>query len=58
MTQNGESAAARFDTTFDIDRTEFGLNGVAKMKGFNISISKRVQIHVSIAASVPSPNVP
>lgn len=39
--QDGASAAARFDTTFDIDRTEFGLNGVPKMKGFNIPISKR-----------------
>ena len=59
MTQrDGASAAARFDTTFDIDRTEFGLNGLPKTKGFNIPISKRVQIHVSIAAPLRSPGAP
>jgi polyisoprenoid-binding protein YceI len=58
MTQDGASPAARFDTTFDIDRTEFGLNGVPKMKGFNVSISKRVRIHVSIAAPLKSPGAP
>ena len=56
--QDGAPAAARFDTTFDIDRTEFGLNGVPKMKGFNIPISKRVRIHVSIAAPMRSPGAP
>ena len=56
--QDGAPAAARFDTTFDIDRTEFGLNGVPKMKGFNIPISKRVRIHVSIAAPMRSPSAP
>jgi polyisoprenoid-binding protein YceI len=45
MMKNGASTAARFDTTFEIDRTEFGLNGVPKMAGFNISIAKRVRIH-------------
>jgi polyisoprenoid-binding protein YceI len=58
MTQDGASVAARFDATFDIDRTEFGLSGVPKMKGFNISISKRVRIHVSIAAPVRLPGAP
>jgi polyisoprenoid-binding protein YceI len=57
-TQDGASTAARLDTTFDIDRTEFGLNGVPKMKGFNVSIAKRVRIHVSIAAPLRSPGAP
>jgi polyisoprenoid-binding protein YceI len=49
MDQNNGKPVARFDTTFEIDRTEFGLNGVPKWNGFNVSISKRVQIHVNIA---------
>ena len=57
-TEQEGASAARFDTTFDIDRTEFGLNGVPKMKGFNIPISKRVRIHVSIAAPMRSPGAP
>ena len=56
--QDGAQTAARFDTTFDIDRTDFGLNGAPKTKGFNISISKRVRIHVSIAAPMRSPSAP
>ena len=58
MMKNGASTAARFDTTFEIDRTEFGLNGVAKMAGFNISIAKRVRIHVSISAPMRSAGAP
>jgi len=47
----GSAPAATFETTFNIDRTEFGLNGVPKWNAFSISIAKRVQIHVAIATS-------
>ncbi len=40
-----------FESTFQIDRTEFGLNGVPSIKGFSVSISKKVQIHIAIAPS-------
>jgi len=38
-----------FESTFQIDRTDFGINGVPNMKGFKVSISKKVQIHIAIA---------
>jgi polyisoprenoid-binding protein YceI len=37
-----------FETTFQIDRTEFGLNGTPTWGGVNVSIAKNVQIHVAI----------
>ncbi len=38
-----------FDTTFQIDRTEFGLNGAPTWGGFRVSIAKNVQIHIAVA---------
>jgi polyisoprenoid-binding protein YceI len=46
-------AGARFETSFDIDRTEFGLNGSPKFSGFKVSIAKKVNIHLVIAAALP-----
>jgi hypothetical protein len=46
----GSGPAAIFQTTFQIDRTEFGLNGTPTFGGFNVSIAKKVQIHIEIAA--------
>jgi len=46
----GALSGAVFDTTFPIDRTEFGLNGSPAVGGFKVSISKNVQIHIAIAA--------
>jgi polyisoprenoid-binding protein YceI len=43
----------RFETTFDIDRTEFGLNGVPKWGGMNVSVAKNVKIHLAIATALP-----
>jgi len=40
---------AFFESTFDIDRTAFGLTGIAKTAGFNVSISKEVRIHIAVA---------
>lgn len=40
----------RFETTFDIDRTEFGLNGSPKYGGINVSVAKKIRIHLAIVA--------
>lgn len=40
---------AFFESTFDIDRTAFGLTGLAQTPGFNVSISKEVRIHIAVA---------
>ena len=45
----GTKPAAVFETTFEIDRTDFGLNGVPTWGGFKVSIAKKVEIHIAIA---------
>jgi polyisoprenoid-binding protein YceI len=40
-----------FETSFDIDRTEFGIVGIPRAGGLNVSIAKKVRIHLAIAAS-------
>jgi polyisoprenoid-binding protein YceI len=57
-TESGSAAGTSFESTFQIDRTEFGLNGVPDWHGFHVSISKNVQIHIAIAtrSSTPSPS--
>jgi len=44
-----------FESNFQIDRTEFGLNGAPKFGGMNVSIAKKVAIHIAIAANVGGP---
>jgi polyisoprenoid-binding protein YceI len=39
------------ESTFEIDRTEFGLNGSPRWSGFKVSISKNVQVHLAIATT-------
>ena len=51
----GTTPGAAFESTFQIDRTEFGLNGSARQYGFHVSISKKVQIHITIATRPSSP---
>lgn len=52
LNRAGGSGQPAFETRFQIDRTEFGLNGGGtRAKGFNVSIGKRVDIHLAIAAS-------
>jgi polyisoprenoid-binding protein YceI len=51
----GDPSSGVFESTFDIDRTEFGLNGSPKVSGFKVSISRKVQIHIAIATTLPSP---
>jgi polyisoprenoid-binding protein YceI len=48
-TLSGTTPGAAFESTFQIDRTEFGLDGSASQYGFHLSISKKVQIHIAIA---------
>lgn len=43
------AGATRFETEFDIDRTEFGLNGRPSWNGINVSIGHKVRIHLAIA---------
>lgn len=43
----GTAPTTTFETTFQIDRTDFGLNGSPKFSGVNVSISKNVQIHIA-----------
>lgn len=45
---------AQFETTFDIDRSEFGLNGSATAGGFHLSVAKKVTIHLAIVAGRPA----
>jgi polyisoprenoid-binding protein YceI len=40
-----------FESTFQIDRTEFGLNGLPRWNGFKVSISKKVQVHIAMATT-------
>lgn len=44
-------AATRFETTFEIDRTDFGLNGSPRFGGLNISVAKKVRIHLAIVTA-------
>ena len=56
-TASGSAEGTAFESTFQIDRTEFGLNGVPNWHGFHVSISKNVEIHIAIATR-PSPALP
>src|SRR5262249_5039462 len=48
----GSPSGAIFASNFQIDRTEFGLNGVPKWGAFKVSVSKKVDIHIAIATTV------
>ena len=45
----GTSSGPRFETTFQIDRTDFGLTGTPKPGGLSVSIAKTVRIHLALA---------
>jgi polyisoprenoid-binding protein YceI len=53
----GDLSSAVFETTFPIDRTEFGLNGVPRWNGLRVSISKNVQIHLAIVTALNTPQL-
>jgi polyisoprenoid-binding protein YceI len=46
-------AKSFLETTFQIDRTDFGINGIPGMGGPLVSIGKKVQIHIAIATAPP-----
>lgn len=48
-------AKSFLETTFQIDRTEFGINGIPGFGGPMVSISKKVQIHIAIATGQRPP---
>lgn len=50
--RSSDGSGAIFETTFPIDRTEFGLNGNPAWGGFTLKIAKNVQIHLAIATAV------
>jgi len=43
---------ALFETTFPIDRTDFGLLGDPSWGGFSLKIARSVQIHMAIATAI------
>lgn len=43
---------AVFETTFPIDRTDFGLLGDSSLGGVSLKIAKSVQIHMAIATAI------
>jgi polyisoprenoid-binding protein YceI len=51
MPPGGVPGTTTFDTTFQIDRTQFGLTGGGpRSREFKVSIGKNVTIHMAIAA--------
>ena len=55
VAKESESSGAVFESTFPVDRTAFGLNGVPSLGGFKLKISKNVDIHLTIATSLSGP---
>lgn len=47
-------AKSFLETTFQIDRTDFGINGIPWMGGPIVSIAKKVQIHIAIVTGQPA----
>jgi polyisoprenoid-binding protein YceI len=45
-------AKSFLETTFQIDRTDFGINGIPGFGGPVVSIAKKVQIHIAIATGI------
>ena len=51
----GNPFSAVFESTFQIDRTQFGLNGAPKFGGLKVSISKKVDVHIAMATTLNGP---
>ena len=56
--RRGDPSTPIFESSFQIDRTEFGLNGLPKWNGVKVSISKNVEVHIAIATSANAPRHP
>jgi polyisoprenoid-binding protein YceI len=48
---SGGRQVPTFETTFQIDRTDFGLNGAPRWGGVNVSIGRDVKIHIAVGAA-------
>jgi polyisoprenoid-binding protein YceI len=46
-----------FESTFQIDRTEFGLNGLPKWNGLKVSISKNIEVRIAMATTTNGPGL-
>jgi polyisoprenoid-binding protein YceI len=58
MPPGSAPGTATFDTTFQIDRTQFGLTGGGpRSRNFKVSIGKHVAIHMAITARKALPEV-
>jgi polyisoprenoid-binding protein YceI len=58
MSPGSELGSTTFDTTFQIDRAQFGLTGGGpRSREFKVSIGRNVMIHMSIAAHKALPAV-
>jgi polyisoprenoid-binding protein YceI len=55
--RQGDPSTPVFESSFQIDRTEFGLNGLSKWNGLKVSISKNVEVHIAIATSANAPQL-
>lgn len=49
------SSGTNLESTFEIDRTAFGIIGTRQTQGFNVSISKKVRIHISMGTNGAAP---
>jgi polyisoprenoid-binding protein YceI len=56
--RRGDPSSPVFESSFQIDRTEFGLNGLPKWGGMKVSIGKNVEVHIAIATSANAPGMP
>jgi len=48
----GAGAKSVLETTFQIDRTDFGIDGIPGFGGPLVTIAKKVQIHIAIATGI------
>jgi polyisoprenoid-binding protein YceI len=55
VTVHAAGQSSILETTFQIDRTDFGINGIPGWGGFKVSIGKKVQIHIAIASGPTGP---
>jgi len=46
------SGSAKLETSFDIDRTEFGITGSPKAGGFHVSIARKVNVRLIMATNI------
>lgn len=55
--QDVDHSSPVFESTFQIDRTEFGLNGLPKWNGLKVSISRNVEVRIAMATTTNGPGL-